>query len=109
MGQHEIDLSIFEIDCRDLDPKPVAKPIDLTGALTGEPMTDGVEVVVIVVQRSDVHETIDVDTVKLNEQPKALHTGDGAVELVAELVSHELAFEPVLDVTRCLIGATFRP
>ena len=64
-------------------------------------------VVIVVGQARDVYESIDEQFANLHEYTEVRHTGDNAVELVAEVLLHVLALEPRLDVAGGVLGAFF--
>ena len=74
-------------------------------ALADHRVAPGVEVEVVAAELGDVDEAVDVEVVERDEDAEARHAADRAVEALADLVLHEVALEPVLDVARRVVGA----
>ena len=104
-GHFEVDLALVQIDTHDPHFHAVAQTEVATTALTRQTVMHGIEVVVIARQRGDVHQAFDVDIFQLDEQAKARHRSDHALEGFADAILHELALEPVDDVTGRFISA----
>ena len=68
-------------------------------------MAARIEVEIVATEFGDVHQAIDVEAVERHEEAETRHAADRAVEVLADLVLHEVALEPVDDVARCVIGA----
>ena len=60
---------------------------------------------VIVAELGDMQQTFDINIVERNEQTEAGHAGHGAIEFLADLVLHEIAFEPCLHIAGRIIGS----
>ena len=68
-------------------------------------MASRVEVEVVAPELGYVDEPVDVELVERDENAEARHAADRSAEGLADLVLHEVALQPVLDVARCLVGA----
>ena len=60
---------------------------------------------VIAAELGHVHEAVDVEAVERDEDAEARDAADRAVEALADLVLHEIALEPVLDIAGRVVGA----
>ncbi len=105
LGDQKVDLATVEVDPGDLHGHAVTQPIGGAAAIAAQLVALGLELVVVRGQRADVHQPFDEIVVQAYEDAELSHRGDLATEHLADLVSHELALQPVLDVTGRLIGA----
>ncbi|MNE51782.1 hypothetical protein D3C80_1464270 [compost metagenome] len=55
-----------------------------------------------------MHQTINEQLIETNEETKTGHAGDHAFKDVTHLIQHKVTLQPVSNITRCFIGATFR-
>ena len=83
----------------------ITQPKDPAGALSGQAVTYGVEVVIVVGQRRDVHQARNLVAVQLDEQAEGGDSGDPALEHVADMAFHEIGLEPFVDVPLGFLGA----
>ena len=103
----EINAALVEVHARHANPNPIAKPERTSRALSAQPMSNRIEVEVVGPQCADVNETLDEHVIEGDEDSEGGDTGDGRVELLAQLLEHELALEPRDRVARRVIGAAF--
>src|SRR5581483_6786013 len=94
LDQAEIDLPHFHVDANHLHPHLVAEAVDLVRILAAEHVRSLDESIVVVRHRRHVHHALDEMLDELDEQPERRDAGDVAVELVADLVGHELDLLP---------------
>ncbi len=64
--------------------------------------------IVVVAELGNMYQPFDIDIVEFDEQAKTGDGGHGAVKLVADLVLHILAFQPVHDAVACGIRSPLR-
>ena len=103
--EREIDLRALEVDARDLHADAAGELEHAAAALADQRVAHGVEVEIVAAELGDVHEAVDVEAVERHEQAEARDAADRAGERLADLVLHEVALEPVLDVARRVVGA----
>src|SRR5262245_9442437 len=105
--EREIDLGRLEIDACHRDSDAARKLEDAPGALADERVSRCIEMEVVATELGHVHEAVDREIVERDEDPEACHAADRAGERLADLVLHEVALEPRLDVARRVVGAPF--
>ena len=105
LGQREIDLRLLEVDARDLDPQAPGQLEREAAPLADERVPACIEMEIVAAELGDVDEAVDVEAIERHEQAEARDAADRAVEILAYLVLHEVALEPVGDVARGLVGA----
>jgi len=105
IDEHKVDFGCLEIDARHLDRDAIGEAKALSGSLAVHRVTYRVEVKVIVAELGDVHQPVDVEAVERDEQSEMRDTAHRAGENFSDLVLHEIALEPVLDISRCIVGA----
>ncbi len=102
---HEVDLAIVQIDAHHFDPHLVTQTVAAAEVLADQLLMQRVELVVVVGEGADVHQTVDVDLGQTHEEAETGDAGDDAVELVTHVIQHVLALEPVSHVAGGVIGA----
>src|SRR6266550_230165 len=105
IDEHKVDFGCLEIDARHLDRDAIGEAKALSGSLAVHRVTYRVEVKVIVAELGDVHQPVDVEAVERDEQSEMRDTAHRAGENFSDLVLHEIALEPVLDISRRIVGA----
>src|SRR2546421_3936103 len=105
LDEHKVDFGCLEIDARHLDRDAIGEAKALSGSLAVHRVTYRVEVKVIVAELGDVHQPVHVEAVERDEQSEMRDTAHRAGENFSDLVLHEIALEPVLDISRCIVGA----
>src|SRR2546421_5237917 len=105
IDEHKVDFGCLEIDARHLDRDAIGEAKALSGSLAVHRVTYRVEVKVIVAELGDVHQPVHVEAVERDEQSEMRDTAHRAGENFSDLVLHEIALEPVLDISRCIVGA----
>src|SRR3546814_2253915 len=68
MQQFKIDLALIEIDAHQPDPQAITESVAHAAAAAIEPMSALVVLVVVVLQRGHVHETVDIQAGQFDEQ-----------------------------------------
>src|SRR3546814_7653946 len=104
MQQFKIDLALIEIDAHQPDPQAITESVAHAAAAAIEPMSALVVLVVVVLQRGHVHETVDIQAGQFDEQAERCDAGNNAIEFLADAMAHVLAFEPGRDLPRRLVG-----
>ena len=99
VDQSQIDLSGIHIDPADLNDHPIRQLVPDTGTLAFQLVAHFVEMIVIVPQFPDMHQPFNKQVVQLDENAETGHTGNGAREVLAQLVADEVTLQPCLDVT----------
>lgn len=99
VDQAQINLARIHVDPADLNDHPIGQLVPDTGILAFQFVAHFVEMVVIVPQFADMHQPFDKQVVQLDENAEAGHTGNGAREVLAQLVADEVTLQPCLDVT----------
>ena len=64
-----------------------------------------VELVVIIAQFGHMHQAFDVHAIECDEDAEIGDAGDGAFEFLADFILHVVALEPLLHITRGVVGA----
>ncbi len=104
----QIDLLVIQIDTHDFDLDDIAEAVTLTTAFAVETVTYRIEMIVVVAQLGDMHETFNENVIELHKQAEAGHRRHSAGELVADLVLHVFAFQPIHYAVAGSIRTTFR-
>src|SRR3546814_2258243 len=91
MQQFKIDLALIEIDAHQPDPQAITESVAHAAAAAIEPMSALVVLVVVVLQRGHVHETVDIQAGQFDEQAERCDAGNNAIEFLADAMAHVLA------------------
>jgi hypothetical protein len=105
--QREIDLRRLEIDPGDQHSDAPGQLEYPAAALADHRVAPGVKMEIVAAELGDVDQAVDVETIQRDEDSEIRDSADRTVERLADLVLHEIALEPVLDVARRVVGATF--
>src|SRR5262245_31228267 len=92
LDETEIDLADFHVDPNDLHLHAVAESIDFLGVLAAQQVRALDEPVIVVGHRGHMDQPLHEMLDQLDEQPERGDAGHVALELVADLVGHELHF-----------------
>ena len=105
LDEPEVDLPHVHVHADDLHAHLVAQAVGLLRVLAAQHVRALEEPVVVVGHRRDVDEPLDVVLDELDEEAEGRHAGDVALELVADLVGHELHLLPLQQLALGLVGA----
>jgi hypothetical protein len=89
-NRHEVDPPMIQIYSCEANPEGISKPQNAARVSAAQEMSSFVVVVVIVLDAADVNEPFDEPVDELDEDSVRLNTADVSVELVSDLIVHEL-------------------
>src|SRR6185436_6100818 len=98
VSEGEVDLRGLEIDARHRHAHATRELEHPAAAFAQHGVARGIEMEIVAAELRHVHEAVDVEAIERDEDAEARHAADRAVEALADLVLHEIALEPVLDV-----------
>ena len=105
--QREVDFTFVHVDRFHADFHAIAQTISLAAGFTDQTLPDLIETIVVVIQRGDVHQTIDKQFIESHEETKAGHAGNHTFKDVTHLIQHKVTLQPVGDFAGSFVGTTF--
>ena len=104
--RHKVDAPEAKIHTRALHLQCCADTIAFARSLAAQLHAHRVELVVVLAECTDVHETLDVQVLQLNEDAERRHGCHRRSECLTEVVAHEVTLQPVLKIAYRQICAT---
>src|SRR5256885_6580178 len=105
LDKAQIYLTHFHVDADDLHFHLVAEPVDLLRVLAPQQVRGFDEPVIVVGHRRYVNKALDEVLDQLDEETEGRDPSDEALELVADLVGHELDLLPLQQLALRIVGA----
>ena len=94
----QVNLALVQINTRHFDHDGVAKPVTDTTVLTAQHLPHRIKLIVVILQRGDVHQAFHINITELHKQAKAGHRTHRAAELFTHAILHIFTLQPILHI-----------
>jgi len=102
--QLQFNLAVIQAHPYYLDQQAVSQLIDLMGALPNQPVLGGIELVIVIIQRADMHQAFYIDTLQFDEDAEIGDAGNNAFEDLTDPVLRIFPLEPVHHISHSFIS-----
>ncbi len=100
----KIDLAFIQIDPCHLHPNAVSQTETAPPLLSGQLMAYRIKVVVVVLQCSDMDQSIHKDLIQCDKEAKTGDPTHHTIKLLSHVVHHVFTFQPLGRIPGCIIG-----
>ena len=90
--KHEVNVAGFFVNTGDLNAHAVPQLIPAVSAFSHQRVRRLIESIEIVIETTDMHETVHIVSVQGHEEPEGNHPRDLAFEVLTEMPFHKLHF-----------------